>query len=143
MFSRANLSQAGKSLTLNPMKTFRFILVLLLCLAVPAAGWTSVMSGPLCPTLHHHHEASEHATQHAHADHDAQDCGDDLAGGPCKGDQCDCGCGTGACSASQLPLMAFSANDFLPLADKDRLPHSNPPAFVAVRGSSLLRPPIT
>ncbi len=124
------------------MKTFRLILTLLLCLAVPTAGWASVMSGPLCPTLRHHHEASEHAPQHAHADLHAQDRGDDLAGGPCKGDHCDCGCGTGACSSSAMPLLAMANTGLTYLADKGQPPQNDQPALVAARGSSPLRPPI-
>lgn len=124
------------------MKTFRLILTLILCLAVPTAGWASAMSGPLCPQLRHHHEASEHVAHHSHADHHAQDCDDDLTGGPCKGDHCGCGCGTGACSSSAMPLLAMPSTSLLYLADKGQLPQTNQPAPVAARGSSPLRPPI-
>jgi hypothetical protein len=124
------------------MKTFRLILALMLCLTVPTAGWASVVSGPLCPTLHHHHEAPEHTAHHSHADNHAQGCDDDLAGGPCKGEHCGCGCGAGACSSSAMPLLAMSNTSLLHLADKGQLPPDNQPAPVTARGSSPLRPPI-
>ncbi len=126
------------------MKTFRLLLTLLLCLAVPAAGWASMMNGPLCPRLHQHHEASEHIAQHSHASHHAQDCSNHPDGSnPCKGEHCDCGCGTGACSSSAMPLLAMQSTSLLYLADKGQPPQNNLPTPVAARGSSLLRPPIS
>jgi hypothetical protein len=126
------------------MKTFRLILTLMLCLAVPTAGWASVMSGPLCPQLHHQDEVSEHVAHHAHADHDADHCGDvSTHGKACKGEHCGCGCGTGACFSSQLSLLAMSTTDIPLLANDSRPPLSSDPALPGARGSALLRPPIS
>jgi hypothetical protein len=126
------------------MRTLRLLLTLMLCLAVPTAGWASVMSGPLCPRLHHHQETSEHVAQHEHADHGADHCGDvSTHGKPCKGDHCDCGCGTGACSSSAMPLLAMQDTSLPYLADKGHLPQDRDAAVSAVRGSSPLRPPIS
>ena len=143
-----------ESPTLNSMKTFRLLLTLLLCLAVPTAGWASLMSGPLCPRLHHHQETSEHVMQHAHADHGASPmadadhgadhCGDiSTHGKPCKGDHCDCGCGTGACSSPLLSLVALAPTGFRSPASQERLPTGRATLVSASFGTPLLRPPIS
>ena len=128
------------------MKTFRLVLTLLLCLSVPVAGWASVMSGPLCPQLHHQHASVEHdlAPVASAAAHHHEHCGDvSTHDTPCKGDHCACGCGVGACSSSQLPLLTLQSLSFVPLHGQQRLPELRESIFVGTSTSSPLRPPIS
>ena len=149
-----NLSRAGKSARLTPMRTFRLLLTLLLCLTVPVAGWASVIGGPLCPPSEHassaadsnDHEADAAAAHHADASdhhHSSQNCGDKTTSGkPCKGDHCGCGCGMSACSASAASLAAPFIS-MVVYAGMQLLPAVNDAPHAGTRNSSPLRPPIS
>ena len=149
-----NLFRPRDSATLEPMKTLRLILTLLLCLTVPVAGWASALSGPMCPQLQHVHGAPQLAAPHSERMHPAasgtNESGHrhDHCGGlsthdkSCKGDYCACGCGMGSCSSSQLLSMTLQPADFMLFAGKGLLPQNIESAFLVARATSPLRPPI-
>lgn len=132
------------------MRTLRTLLILLLCLTVPVAGWASVASTRLCAsssgqrvshgaTVHQHASATYGHAQAVHA-HPASTKGSPCQGKPCH-HSCGCGCGVGACSSSfaslppaQLPWLSFSGAGLIASA------HDQP--FAIARGTSPLRPPI-
>lgn len=136
------------------MRKFRFILTLLLCLTVPAAGWASVLGGPLCPQLHQHGVAGAADQDHLFAHRLASACSDTgqqpqhcdgtaSHGKPCKGDHCACGCGVGACSSPALSLLLPMPASFAALGGNHAVVYSDTPPYVAARGTSPLRPPIS
>lgn len=148
------LSLTRNSATLKPMKMFRLVLTLLLCLTVPAAGWASALSGPTCPQLRHAHGLPHAAAHHSEttppvasvvskSPHQHEHCGSlSTRSKPCKGDQCACGCGMGSCASSQLLPLTLEPSALLRFAGKDLLPRNREPAFAATRVTSPLRPPI-
>jgi hypothetical protein len=148
------LSLTRISATLKPMKMFRLILTLLLCLTVPVAGWASTLSGSMCPQLQHALGAQDTAAHHSErthpeasvaslAGHKHTHCGGVSTNGqPCKGDHCACGCGMGSCASLQLLPLTLHPSDFMLGAGRDLLPHGIESAFLVARGTSPLRPPI-
>ena len=129
------------------MHRLRILLTLLLCLTVPLAGWASALAPAGCAVQAHGH-GSEHAHRSgtqavarvSHLQHD--DCaGEPGSGTPCKGDQCGCGCGFGACSSGVfLEMGSVPALDFLPRSAP--MPDLPDTAFADARAATLLRPPI-
>lgn len=142
------------------MRRFRILLSLLLCLTVPVAGASSLLSGSLCPQQHHHEAAdvADHddgdADHHPHADHALASTGElghgyahcgDLAGHgkSCPGDHCSCGCGVGACSTSSLPLLTVLPMSFPVDANRQSLPRGDVLPYAGTLDASPLRPPIS
>lgn len=134
------------------MSAFRTLLILLLCLSVPSAGWASVAGG-LDPqhsavgssgALPHHDHAGahHHAEQSSHSDHHHRALG---MGSRCDRKSCHhrcaCGCGMGACATAFAPLIARMPVGLLRISSDDA-PASSRWFAVAAPRSSNLRPPI-
>lgn len=139
------------------MQNLRAILILLLCLAVPTAGWASVMNGAHCNRMAPHkaenmhsagHGATEHVSMAAHGvghDHDASG-GQANPGSSNNYNMCECACACNSdvCSSSCAGAMAFLRHEpylsdpgkqvAVPIAERQlATPH----------GISPLRPPIS
>jgi hypothetical protein len=139
------------------MRKLRAILSLLLCLAVPTAGWASVVNGPICNRLAAHSDTSlagdrhravqqvsisAHAESHEHCAHDAHS-GHDTASDShnCK---CICGCGVNACTSSCAAGIARAqAGMFDSIAGSDTVSPVVDQHLSAAHRISLLRPPIS
>jgi hypothetical protein len=139
------------------MRKLRAILTLLLCLAVPTAGWASVVNGPICNRLAAHSDTSlavdhhravqqvsmgAHVESHEHCAHDTHS-GHDTASDShnCK---CICGCGVNACTSSCAAGITLSqAGVFDSIAGSDAVSAVVDQDLSAAHRISLLRPPIS
>jgi hypothetical protein len=130
------------------MSRIRFILLLLLCLAIPMVGWTSAWDGP-SQTGHSasqmvpiQRDAGDQPTMHATVDQDDGDCdGDTCNDGRCK-DKCPRGCSMATCASPCLGLTGLPMT-FLWIAAYHAISPPIQHQLVAIRGSSPLRPPIS
>ena len=135
-------------MTSMPMRWF--VQVLVLCLAVVAAGWAPVCAAhgearQITPTLLATSTSSQIPSRQfsmiADADHDDADCDDDGCGdGHCR--HCHVfGCDMGACSSSGAALQG-QAWAFPMIATTDAIVFPVVPQVAAMRATLPLRPPI-
>ena len=131
------------------MSRFRIIIILLLCLAIPMAGWASSMDGWLClphtdqpgsNTAAAHHDADNQPDQHAAAAHHDAAFDDSCDDGQCK-HKCACGCGMGSCSSTCLAFLG-QQSAFPWHATSDMILSLVEQQPAAARGTPPLRPPI-
>lgn len=136
------------------MRDFRTLLILLLCLTVPAAAWASVAGGTVCAHSAHKHGTHDEAEPHQHADeHQAsavktsdQHPITGILGSDCDTDdcrqQCACGCGMGACMASFAAFLPSPAS-LLFFGRSVAIVSQAHSCAVPAPGGSPLRPPIS
>ncbi|MEO6171927.1 MAG: hypothetical protein ABIP02_02295 [Arenimonas sp.] len=143
------------SARLRVMKSFRLMLVLLLCMTVPVSGWASGLGGNIHSQHNQDHRATHstnHRLEHSHSvalhgsasGHQHQHCEKESAQkSASKGDQCDCGCGKGFCASVSLSLLPVQPLDFSIRFVNASVHLKNDPAFAGTPASSPLRPPIS
>jgi len=127
-----------------------FVQVLVLCLAVVAAGWTLVptahaearqFTSTLPATSIAAQDPGRQFSMLADADHDDADCdGDGCDDSHCR--HCHaCGCDMGACSSSSAALQG-QAWAFPVVVTTDAIVSAVVPQWAAMRATLPLRPPI-
>lgn len=127
-----------------------FALILLLCLALPVAGWASARAACIdtqqtdrgvLPTEAFAKAPVRQSTIAAVVDHEDADCDDgDCPDGHCK-HGCYCGCDMGSCASPNGAL--FGEPWTLPvIAATDAISPPVAQRWAATRATSLLRPPI-
>jgi len=135
---------------LKPMSMRWFALILLLCLAIPVAGWattgaayidTQQTDRGVLPTDGLVNAPVRQSTIAAVVDHEDSDCDDGACGdGHCK-HRCSCGCDMGSC-ASPNGALAGEPWTLSVIAATGAISPLVAQRWTATRASSLLRPPI-
>lgn len=129
------------------------ILILLLCVAVPTAGWASLMNGAHCKRTTPYevenlpgagHDATVQSPEAAHGrGHDAS--GEPASpGSPNDSNACKCGCNNDVCASSCDGAAAFSRHGRCLLDPGKQIAGSIAPWQLAIaHGRVSLRPPIS
>jgi hypothetical protein len=132
------------------MSRIRVIVLLMLCLTIPMAGWASALGGQFClsqtgssesHTGAAHRHIGHQPTARAVAEQDDADCDHEACDdGHCK-HKCPPGCNMSMCASPSLALAGLPIV-FLWIATTDAIHPLAGHPLDAMRGTSPLRPPI-